>query len=570
MIDAGATFAAESDCNMACSGNASTICGGPSRMSYYNWTGTPLNSWDFKTGNAAGSYEFLIGGVTIPLVTSPVVNGKVTFLEKFGTGPGNETGAYELDLATLDNFTAAWRPMHVKSDIFCAASLTMPDKVGRQINVGGWANDATYAIRFYSPDGKPGTWGSNDWEENSSELSLQAGRWYPTAMTMTNGSILVIGGEEGSNGAPVPNLEILPKPAGGYLKYLDWLERTDPYNLYPYMAVLPSGGIFTQYYNEARLLDETTFDTIRTYPNAPGAVNNLESGRTYPMEGTAMLMPQHAPYTDPLEVTICGGSTIGPEIALDNCVSIKPEQTNANWTLERMPSKRVISCMTALPDGTYLILNGAHQGFAGFGLASDPNHNAVLYDPSKPYGQRMSVLANTTIDRLYHSEAILLQDGRVLVSGSDPEDDTHVQEYRVEVFNPPYLLSGNTRPKFTITDRDWAYGHTASFTVTTGSGSTANVKVSLMGAEASTHGNTMGQRTLFPAFSCSGTTCTVTAPPNAHVAPPAYFQMFVLDNGVPSTSTWVRIGGDPGNLGDWPSGLSDFTAPGTGAAVFPY
>jgi hypothetical protein len=80
-------------------------------------------------------------------------------------------------------------------------------------------------------------------------------------------------------------------------------------------------------------------------------------------------------------------------------------------TIERTPSKRVISRMVALLDGTYLVLNGTQQGFAGSGLAMEPNHNAVLYDLLKPVHNRMTVMANTTIDRLYHSEAILLQDG---------------------------------------------------------------------------------------------------------------------------------------------------------------
>jgi hypothetical protein len=69
--------------------------------------------------------------------------------------------------------------------------------------------------------------------------------------------------------------------------------------------------------------------------------------------------------------------------------------------------------MIALPDGTYLILNGAHKGKAGFGLAEDPNLNAVLYNPSVPLNQRMSIMANTTVARLHHSEAIILLDGRV-------------------------------------------------------------------------------------------------------------------------------------------------------------
>ena len=76
--------------------------------------------------------------------------------------------------------------------------------------------------------------------------------------------------------------------------------------------------------------------------------------------------------------------------------------------------------MAGLPDGTYLICNGGQHGVAGFGLGGSPNYNAVIYDPSKPVNQRMNVMANTTVARLYHSEAIVLLDGRVMISGSDP------------------------------------------------------------------------------------------------------------------------------------------------------
>jgi hypothetical protein len=242
-------------------------------------------------------------------------------------------------------------------------------------------------------------------------------------------------------------------------------------------------------------------------------------------------------------------------------VSTVPEAAEPKWVIEKMPSKRVMSCICALPDGTYLILNGAHVGVAGFGLASDPNHNALLYDPTKPINSRISIMANTTIDRFYHSEAILLQDGRVLVTGSDPETDGLEQEYRIEAFIPPYLKTGKPAPSYTITDTDWKYGDTVTVTVTLPSGGTP--KFSLMGAESSTHGNSMGQRTIFPAFKCTGTTCTITAPPNAHVAPPGWHQLFLLEGGVPSKSHYVRIGGDPANLGAWPK-LPDFTVPGSG------
>ena len=190
----------------------------------------------------------------------------------------------------------------------------------------------------------------------------------------------------------------------------------------------------------------------------PGSVTSPAAGRSYPNEGTAVLLPQFAPYTDPVTVLICGGSNFG--VALDNCVSIQPEVANATWVLERMVRltshlgfitasngcvifaaikardalhreyllvtyethrltifDRSVSCdgynlhcgasltfSTALPDGTYLILNGAMQGVAGFGLGSDPNFNAILYDPTQPVNERISILNNTIVARMYHSE----------------------------------------------------------------------------------------------------------------------------------------------------------------------
>lgn len=325
--------------------------------------------------------------------------------------------------------------------------------------------------------------------------------------------------------------------------------------------MLPTGGIFVQYWNEARILDEVTFATIKELPNAPGHVSDPTGGRTYPLEGTAVLLPQKYPYTDHLGVLICGGSTPYSGNALDNCVTTFPEDASPTWTLERMPSPRVMPNMAALPDGTYLLVTGAHKGQAGFGLATDPNLNAILYDPAKPLGARMSVLANTTVARLYHSEAVTLLDGRVLISGSDPEDATYPEEYRVEVFSPPYLLGGKPRPTFTIANRDWAYGAAGIAFQLGGAPKNGEITVTLLGAVFSTHGNGMGSRVLVPKMSCSGTACTVDAPPNAHVCPPGWYQFFVVDGGIPAVGVYVRIGGDPASLGNWPD-HPDFTVPG--------
>jgi hypothetical protein len=171
------------------------------------------------------------------------------------------------------------------------------------------------------------------------------------------------------------------------------------------------------------------------------------------LEGTQVLLPQYYPYTAPLEVLICGGAARAPRWGLDNCVSSAPD-AGGEWIVERMPSRRVMSCMATLPDGTFLILNGAETGEAGFALAEIPNLNAILYDSRKPRHQRMSIMANTTIARLYHSEAVVMDDGRVLVTGSDPQDKERgfPQEYPtcslalLSLLSPSLRKTGSGRP----------------------------------------------------------------------------------------------------------------------------
>jgi len=163
----------------------------------------------------------------------------------------------------VNDFDAAWRELNgVKTDVFCAGSVILPDKIGRQINVGGWSGESTFGVRLFTPNGAPGVNSTGDWEEDYPALALQVrmhwvyriiiltdgaqrGRWYPTAAVLANGSVLVIGGEIGSNDKPQPNLEVLPKPEGGDTVIdLPWLQRTDPNNLYPFVFVLPSQNLF--------------------------------------------------------------------------------------------------------------------------------------------------------------------------------------------------------------------------------------------------------------------------------------------------------------------------------------
>ncbi|KAI8850738.1 hypothetical protein BC829DRAFT_148254 [Chytridium lagenaria] len=189
------------------------------------------------------------------------------------------------------------------------------------------------------------------------------------------------------------------------------------------------------------------------YPILPGG-----PFRNYPLTGFSLLLPLD-PYDnyDPT-VLICGGSQpINPSIpfvesefnnALTSCGLIRPDQPNAQWEMDTMPTPRMLADLVHLPDGTILLLNGAKKGMAGWDLGRDPNFSAHLYIPNRPLGQRWHVLNNSTVPRLYHSVAQLLPDGRVMVAGSAPNSPTQLDypkqfnnEYRVEYYHPHYLSS---------------------------------------------------------------------------------------------------------------------------------
>jgi hypothetical protein len=206
--------------------------------------------------------------------------------------------------------------------------------------MGGWSVDSLYGVRLFTPNSTLGTQGTTQWEENVNTLSLMDPRWYPTACMLSNGSIVVISGENGSDGPMVPTAEVIPRPAGVTTStYLSYLNQTNiKINSYPHLAVLPSGDMFFSQYNEARIISQDDFRTLRLLPQMPGAVNNPEAGRNYPLQGTMSLMPLTAPYTDPMVVLICGGTTDGANFGLDNCISIQPEVAGSDWIIERMVS----------------------------------------------------------------------------------------------------------------------------------------------------------------------------------------------------------------------------------------
>jgi hypothetical protein len=156
---------------------------------------------------------------------------------------------------------------------------------------------------------------------------------------------------------------------------------------------------------------------------------------------------------------------------------------------------------------------------------------------------------------MYHSSAILLGDGSVLISGSNPNKDVTLNTmwgttYEVEKFYPSWYSSA--RPQASGWPSSLTYGGdywNITYTPTSSSVDPGSVKVVVIRTGFSTHGMNMGQRYLELATSYTKLeeTGAITMhvsqmPPNANIFQPGPAMIFLVENGVPSMGKLLTIG----------------------------
>ena len=145
--------------------------------------------------------------------------------------------------------------------------------------------------------------------------------------------------------------------------------------------------------------------------------------------------------------------------------------------------------------------------------------------------------AASRVPRLYHSVALLMPDGKVITSGSNPARKT--EELRIEVFWPPYLFAEG-RPVCTPADTEVHYGGALSVAVPDAD---AIGSACLIRPGATTHSLDSEQRLVdMPLVDGGGDQVTLQLPATATLAPPGWYMLFVVDtDGVPSEASWIHI-----------------------------
>ncbi|XP_008813838.2 aldehyde oxidase GLOX-like [Phoenix dactylifera] len=455
--------------------------------------------------------------------------------------------------AEYDVVTNTFRPLTIHTDTWCSSGSVDPD--GRLIQTGG-SFDGERAIRTFFPC----TDSRCDWKEVE---ALAVPRWYATNQILPDGRAIIIGGRLQFS------YEFYPKsnPSTAGITNLEFLLQTrdvEENNLYPFVHLNVDGNLFIFANNRAILLDYTKNNIVGTYPPVPGG-----DPRSYPSTGSSVLLPLESSGEE-AEVLICGGAPRGSFMkaikneafvgALSTCGRIKITDPSPTWFIETMPTPRVMGDMILLPSGKeVLIINGAAAGAAGWELGRSPVMIPVVYCPGKPVGARFEVQNSSSTARLYHSSAILLRDGRILVGGSNPHENyvfsgvDYPTELSLEAFSPDYLGAEHSilRPRIIEPRTPLMLNYGKQFSLRFKARLTSNegVSVTMVAPSFSTHSFSMNQRLLILKSSKAATIPSgsstheigAVAPKSRILAPPGYYMFFIVNGRIPGEGIWVHI-----------------------------
>ncbi len=457
--------------------------------------------------------------------------GEVLFL------PGSDISASRV-WNPLDEVTADFETPSpdVTDRHYCSGHAFLAD--GRLLVIGGGGNSSSNAIKStwtFEPHSK--TW--------TQVTDMEYKRWYPTAVTLSDGRVLAV---SGSGGGGINKVEVYDPIDDRW----DPVTGADYNNLdgtYPGLHLLPSGDvIFTRTGWNAHSGDKSA---ILHFTGEKSGVWQDEYDMEHPDRHSGMsviLLRNHefaepgagedepAPLDPPIPyarilVIGGGGGDRWPAPGNDPCpngnmvekIDLPPLSGTPSWTeVDHLNYKRCDVNAVLLPDGTVLALGGVNGGV-----------NSEIYEPDEDKWTKVEPLEYR---RKYHSLALLLPSGKVMITGAR-HSDTYVR--KIELYSPPYLFRG-PRPTYTIADHH--FHHDADFTIESPDACRIK-KVGLMRPSAVTHQTDSEQRYVLMDFEREGKCqLKIRAPKNGAIAPPGHYMLFIVDDcGIPSEAKFVDL-----------------------------
>ena len=476
--------------------------------------------------------------IAIHSVLTP--QGKVM---NFGTDENGLQGAqfsYDVWDPTLGTGTNSHNtlPNTLGVDSFCSAAIVMPE-TGNILMAGGdnRPNGGTNRGINDAPIFNPQT------NVLSRAANMNSARWYPTSTMLANGDILLSGGINAA-GQTVATPEVY-SPATNQWRSLLGISTADYSYFYPRQWLAPNGLVFG-YTNDAKM--------YYMNPNGNGnlqALGTLTAGGNS-AQGTAVMYR-------PGRILQVGGS--GDVSNNASIIDINGALPSVRAITKPVEAGRVWVESVVMPDGKVMIVGGSAED----NQLVETSYRPEIWDPNT---EAWKLMASSVKARLYHSTALLLKDGRVLVAGGGapgPQVNTNA-----EIFSPPYLFNSSgqaaARPTIVSAPGEAPYGskiavrHNASDLIT---------RVTLIKTGAVTHSFNMEQRFIELEFEDINNGVRVSLPSSANLAPPGYYLLHLINNkGVPSKAHILRISSTAElNIGPYPVAIADTATSTLGATI---
>jgi hypothetical protein len=368
---------------------------------------------------------------------------------------------------------------------------------------------------------------------------MQFHRWYPTLTPMSDGRVITVSGLDGVGEVLNGQTEIYDPTTNAFTERKD---LTHYFPTYPAIFETAQAGrlVYTGAnagYGPAEQGREPGFWNADTGAFAP--IPGMRDPDLLETAGSAWVGP-----VNDQRLAVVGGGGVGESPRSTGRVDyLNLDEPAPHFTPgPSLPEGVRYPNLVNLPDDTMLI-SGGSRDYRGKGATN--NHIAQLLHPDT--GQ-LTVAADPNVGRDYHTEALLLPDGRVLTAGSDPlfDDDQNLVpgtfEQRIEIYSPPYLYQG-ARPTIGSAPPTLVRGQTA--TIPTPDASHIR-SARLIKASTATHVTTTDMRSVALDMSPTPDGVSITVPTNPALTPPGPYMLFIVDDrGVPSVAKMVNVGPGP-------------------------
>jgi YVTN family beta-propeller protein len=388
------------------------------------------------------------------------------------------------------------------TDLFCSSSLVLPEG-GNVFIAGGdtWSGTSTTHV---------GNNNSNLFSYTTNTLTRQndmnRGRWYSSSTVLPNGEVYIQGG---SGGTDFPEV----RATNGTFRLLTGAPTGALNFQYPHNFVAPDGRVFG--YDSLGKMYYVRADGSGSLTNAGQFSGPTGSDASAAMFRPGRILQFGGNSNGALVIDITGGS---PIVTTTGSVSSQRRLVNA----------------TILANGKVLATGGSSV----WNVLTNVNNSAEVWDPVTG---RWTVGAVGDRARLYHSTAMLMPDGSVLVAGGGAPGPQNNLNF--EVYYPPYLYdaSGAWAVRPTIESAPSVIDIGETFVVDFATAPRIG-RVVLIKTPAVTHSFNMEQRFLELTYRASGHRLTVQAPTRGTDAPPGFYLLFVLDDaGTPSIARIVKV-----------------------------